>query len=132
MASSPYSAPDVENDDSKTLSYRAALLFLLLAVAGVPLAFAPGLLLEYEVIPKLVVLRISTAGLLACWPAWYPGVRGLLETRHGRIFAGLLCLQAPSVVISTALAPQPELALAGSAWRRYGVVPQLALLVLVF
>jgi O-antigen ligase len=137
MGASPYSAPDVGNYYSKTrvsatLSYRAALIFVLLAVAGVPLAFAPGLLLEYEVIPKLVVLLISTAGLLACWPAWYPGVRGLVETRQGQIFAGLLCLQAASLVVSTAVAPQPELALAGSAWRRYGVAPQLALLVLAF
>ena len=105
----------------------AAPLFLLLAAAGVPLAFAPGLLLEYEVLPKLLVLLLATAGLLICRQAWYPGLRALTATPRGRLFVLLLCLQVASLLVSTAFAPQPELALAGSGWRRYGAVTQVAL-----
>jgi hypothetical protein len=98
-----------------------------IAMAGVPLLIAPGLTLEYETTPKLVLLLVSTAGLLLCYRAWWPGAVALIETRRGRLFAGILAAQFLSLLAATAFSAQPSLSLAGSSWRRYGLVTQLTL-----
>ena len=111
---------------------RIATAFIVLAMAGVPLAIAPGLSLEYEVLPKLLILLAATAGLLFCWNAWYSGAAALLATKRGRWLAGALGALAASAAISTLLSARPELALAGSPARRYGLVIQAAMALFAF
>jgi O-antigen ligase len=109
-----------------------ASIFLALGMAGGILAIAPGILLENDVIPKLLALLIGAAGLLLCWPVWSAGASVLLRSGRGRLLAVVLALQLVSVAFSTAVSPQPALALAGSGWRRYGLVTQFALVVFAF
>jgi hypothetical protein len=104
-----------------------AVALAAIAMAGVPLLIAPGLTLEYETTPKLVLLLVSAAGLLLCYRAWWPGAAALLETRRGRLFAGILAAQVLSLLAATAFSSQPALSLAGSSWRRYGLVTQVTL-----
>jgi O-antigen ligase len=107
-------------------------IFLTLAMGGAVLGMAPGILLENDVIPKLLALLTGAAGLLLCWPVWYAGVWRLLRSRRGKLLAGVLALQLVSVSFSTAVSSQPALALAGSAWRRYGLITQFALATFAF
>jgi len=93
---------------------------------------APGLVLEYEVTPKLCLLLCLTAAVLLCWRAWLPGTPALFRTRHGRVFAGMLGIQLLSLLTSTAASGQVGLSLAGSPWRRYGLVAQFSLVLLSF
>jgi hypothetical protein len=121
MAGNSFGQPDSQ------LPARIAAALAAIAMAGVPLLIAPGLTLEYETTPKLVLLLVSTAGLLLCYRGWWPGAVALFETRRGRLFAGIFAAQFLSLVAATALSSQPALSLAGSSWRRYGLVTQLAL-----
>src|SRR5262245_3873671 len=114
--------------DSTYIMSRIPYALTAIALAGVPLAIMPGLMFEYEIIPKLLVLLVASAGLALCWTTWYTGAGAFAASRHGRILLGLFALQAASLVISTFLSPNPGLALAGSASRRYGLVIQLAVL----
>ncbi len=106
---------------------RIAVALAATAMAGVPLLIAPGLTLEYETTPKLVLLLVCTAGILLCYRAWWPGAVALFDTRRGRLFAGILAAQFLSLLAATAFSSQPALSLAGSSWRRYGLVTQLTL-----
>src|SRR5712671_2822470 len=111
------------------MKHPLSVTLLLVTVAGVPLAIAPELVLESDVTPKLLVLLGSTAGLLLCWHSWQPGAAALLRGRKGRIFAASIGLWIASAGASTLLSQQSGLSLAGSSWRRYGLVTQLALAV---
>lgn len=102
------------------------------AAAAIPCAIAPGIVLEHDVIPKLVVLLCCTAGLLFGLNTWCGGAKVLLQTRSGRMFAILIGLQCASVALSTALSQNPSLSLAGSAWRRFGFITQASLLLFAF
>jgi O-antigen ligase len=107
---------------------RTAATFAAIAMAGVPLLIARGVTLNYETTPRLVLLLISTAAILLCFKAWWPGVLTLIETRRGKLFVGVLAAQALSLIASTVFSSQPMLSLAGSSWRRYGLVTQLTIL----
>ena len=65
---------------------------ILVQVAAVPLAVAPGLLLYYDVTPKLVLLLAGAAAGLILLPrtgAGYPGWGELASAPRGRLF--LIC-----------------------------------------
>jgi hypothetical protein len=121
MAVNSFSQPD------SAWHARLACILAAIAMAGIPLVIAPGLTLEYETTPKLVLLLVSTAGLLLCYRGWWPGAVALFETRRGRLYAGILAAQFLSLLSATAFSSQPALSLAGSSWRRYGLVTQLTL-----
>src|SRR5437870_5005894 len=108
---------------------RAAVAAVCVTLAGVPLIITPGLAQQYETTPKLALLLVSTAVLLSCSSAWWPGVASLLGNRQGRIFASLLASQIALLAVSTALSPRPSLTFGGSSWRRYGLVTPFAVAV---
>ncbi|MEO8657522.1 MAG: O-antigen ligase family protein [Bryobacteraceae bacterium] len=106
------------------------MLNLLPVVAALTvLLIVPGLLFHFDVTPKVAVLLVGTAVCLLD----LTGVRRAMETlwaqRRGRWLIAILAAQWCSLALSTALSSHPELSVAGSAWRRFGLVTQTGLLV---
>jgi len=100
------------------------MTFLLAGLlALVPLVIAPGLLFYYDVTPKIALFFIGTAALLPLI-----GWRRLAERRAGRLLLALIALQTLSLFVSTALSSRPELSLAGTSWRRFGLAVQIGML----
>ncbi len=98
------------------------------AVALVPLLITPGLLFYFDVTPKVVVLLLAGAASVL-WMAWNrAALPALLATRRGRWLAALLAVCALSLAIATAASTNPPLSVVGVNWRRFGLIPQLALL----
>src|SRR6476660_8922840 len=99
----------------------AILLSAMLAL--LPLILAPHVLLYWDITPKIVVLLVGVA--IALPLAWRE------DRAHSpalRIFEWLLVAQAVSLGLSTAFSTDPALSLGGSAWRRFGLITQAALL----
>ena len=88
------------------------------AIAAIALILTPGIFFSFDVTPKLVVL------LVACAVAGYPARRSK--------FLGLMAATLVSLAISTALSASPALGFYGSAWRRYGALAQVAVLLLAW
>jgi O-antigen ligase len=91
-------------------------------VGLVALILAPGWVFYFDVTPKLVVLLVGAA---VCALLWRGG-------RPSRIYTLLTLLTAASVALSAAFSSSPALSVFGSTWRRYGVVAQLAVLLLAW
>ncbi len=101
---------------------RGALIAVLVLV---PLVILPGVFFYFDVTPKILVLLLGTSvALLSGARAKTPA-----QSPHQRWLNRLLALQAASLLISTALSSDQALSLAGSNWRRFGMIVQLALLV---
>ncbi len=101
-------------------------LWLALVILLIPLAIAPGWFFYFDVTPKIVVLLLGTAGAVVWWAA-KGGARGFYRSSGAaRWFVFALCAMAVSLTISTATSVQPVLSLAGSSWRYWGLVVQLA------
>ncbi len=109
---------------------RATALALAVFVAATPLAFAPGLFLSHDVMPKVVFTLAGAALLLLLLQQWMPGAVRLARSGAGKTFLILLAAQAASLVISTVFSSAPGLSLGGTTWRRFGTVEQLATLVI--
>jgi len=107
-------------------SERAAAWTAAATLFAVPLAIAPGLVLNFDVTPKLFVL-LNAAGILV-WLAWgsWRGAMQLWQARLGRTFLLGMGGMIASLGVSTALSAAPALSLAGTTWRRYGLVSQFA------
>lgn len=92
-----------------------------------PLAWAPGLSFHFDAAPKAVALL-----LLAAWVLLEPRtparLAALWARPAGRLFLGLCAAYAVVLLIATATAENPWLALAGTGWRRLGTFTQLAAL----
>jgi O-antigen ligase len=84
----------------------------------IALTIAPGYLFYFDVTPKVVVLLVGTAALLAAG-----AVRGASKS-----FSTLILLNLASLVVSTALSTRAGLSLMGTNWREFGLVPQAAAL----
>ena len=114
-----------------TRSFPEALLgtTLLAVLVGVPLVIAPGVSFHFDVTPKVVVLLLGAAGGLLLWNGYLPGLRYLWKHRPSRLFCLLLLAQLVSLALSTILSGSPELSVAGSHWRRLGLVTHASLLV---
>ena len=82
----------------------------------IALTIAPGYLFYFDVTPKVVVLLVGTAALLAAG-----AVRGASKS-----FSVLILLNLVSLAVSTALSTRPGLSLMGTNWRESGLVPQAA------
>src|SRR5215467_11905414 len=91
-------------------------------IALVPLAIAPHLLFFFDVTPKLAILL---AGAAIALPFFRP--RALLAGREGRWLLILFVLQVLSLALSTAFSASPHLSLAGTSWRRFGLIPYTAM-----
>ncbi|MBI1786756.1 MAG: O-antigen ligase family protein [Acidobacteria bacterium] len=92
-------------------------LVLPAVLALMPLLIAPGLLFSFDVTPKAVVLLIGVAVALP-----------LLPMGQSRWFRALLAVEAVSLLLSTAFSAHWQLSIAGTNWRRFGLVTQLAVL----
>ena len=84
----------------------------------IALTIAPGYLFYFDVTPKVAVLLVGTAALLAAG-----AVRGASKS-----FSVLILLNLVSLAVSTALSTRPGLSLMGTNWREFGLVPQAAAL----
>jgi O-antigen ligase len=107
-------------------------LLLSLVIALIPLAIAPGLFFYFDVTPKIAVLLLGTAAAAVWWTA-AGGAQGFHRaSRAARWFVLTLLWMAASLVVSTLASVNPALSLAGSTWRRWGLVTQLAALLLAY
>jgi tetratricopeptide (TPR) repeat protein len=102
-------------------------LCLAAIAALLPLILTPHLVYYFDITPKIVVLLVGTALALA------------LERREPRARSKvlralgiLLVAEAASLALSTALSTDPALSLGGGAWRRFGLITQVALLLLAW
>lgn len=92
------------------------LIVLVLTAAAVPLALAPGLAF-FDITPKLLLVVVGAGvALLLPWNRLPTPVAWLLGT------------MAAASILSACLAESPQLALAGSDWRRLGLPATLACL----
>jgi len=99
----------------------AILLSAILAL--LPLILTPYVLFYWDITPKIVVLLVGVA--IAGTLAWR---EGRAQSPVLRMLGWLLVAQAVSLGLSTAFSTDPALSLGGSAWRRFGLITQAALL----
>ena len=92
-----------------------------LIAALVPLIITPGLLFHFDITPKVGLLLLGVAALLAPWRILNDSVTTLWNTSLGRLYIICLGLQLASFGISTWLSVDPFLSLDGSEWRRLGL-----------
>jgi O-antigen ligase len=98
--------------------------------ALVSLLILPGWSFWFDVTPKVVVALLGAA--LACilfrdWPAF----RGSpVNDSRVKWFGILAAFQAVTLLLGTAFSTHPQLSLLGSTWRRSGLLPELAVLLL--
>lgn len=109
---------------SAAASFRIPDWTALAAVAVTPLALIPGVFISHDVIPKLAMLALSAALLLIFYPQWSPALQALREQPEGKIFLILVGAQMVSLIVSTAFSSQVPLSIAGTVWRRFGLVGQ--------
>lgn len=101
------------------------MAIILCLVAGLlPALITPGLLLYFDVSPKVLVLLL---GMIAAMIPWLRGTT--LLPRRCRFLALAVVLQALAVLLTTALSAYPALSLSGTNWRRFGAVTQMGVLV---
>jgi hypothetical protein len=91
---------------------------------------APGLLLGYDVTPKLAIVYVSAAILLLYPGRWWTGAARLWEAPLGRLFY-LLIAQSASLALSAALSRDPILALGGTSLTRMGALTQIVILFVI-
>jgi O-antigen ligase len=85
------------------------------------LIVGPGLFFYFDITPKLIVLL----GLAAI------SVTGL-RPAHRTLFSLLIFAALISLALSTALSPTPAISAFGTNWRRFGAIPQAAILLLAW
>ena len=98
-------------------------ILLAATLALLPLILTPYLLFYWDITPKIVVLLVGTAIALPL-----AGRERRAQSPGLRILGWLLVAQAVSLAISTAFSIDSALSLGGSAWRRFGLITQAALL----
>ncbi len=94
--------------------------------ALVILVLAPHAMFAFDVAPKVVVLVLGVAIALAV--SRTPGLAATARTRRGKWFLGIVALSVVSLVIATASSLDPDLSLFGTAWRRFGLLSNLAVI----
>jgi O-antigen ligase len=119
--------------DGAPLGTKAGLVdtVLLIAFVATPLALTPGLLLGYDVTPKLAIVYVAAAILLLFRGNWWPGAARLWQAPLGRLFFLLLIAQSASLALSAALSHDPILSIAGTALGRMGALTQILILFVV-
>lgn len=100
------------------------------ALAVSPLALITGTFISHDVIPKVILLTTGAALLLLFLSQWAAGVGSLRQNSAGKQFFILILAQFTSLVLSTLFSTQFSLSLAGTVWRRFGLVEQTAVLII--
>jgi len=103
-----------------------------LTAALAPLALLPGVCFYYDTTPKVVIILAASALLLPWTKRGGTSVLTLVNSRLGRWF--LLCVAGTAVILclATLFSAAPALSLAGSTWRRFGLLTQAAILIIGF
>lgn len=109
---------------------RHLLTILTVAMAATPLALVTGVFISHDVIPKVLLMTAAAASLLFLFPLWTAALGSLWRTPSRRVFLVLVLLQIVSLLVSTVLSGQISLSLAGTVWRRFGLVGQTATLLI--
>ena len=100
------------------------MAILVAAIVGlVAVAITPGYWFYFDVTPKVVVLLAGTAIAL---------IAGGSRFRPRSGFGWLLAGSAASLVLSALFSANHTLSLFGSNWRRFGVIEQVAILLLAW
>jgi O-antigen ligase len=95
-------------------------------LAAVPLVIAPGVSFYFDVIPRLSLLLVIVA-FVFIKPS---RVVHFCTNGPARVFCIAAAVYAISLVISTVLSVNPSFSIYGSTWRRFGLITQVALLIL--
>ena len=101
---------------------------MLLIIALVPLAIAPGLVSAFDITPKIAILLFCESVLLLFCKQLVNSVRSFYKAASGRLFIGLLALQFLSILLSTLWSRNPRLSVVGSSWRRDGLIAESSIL----
>jgi len=104
------------------------ILLLALVMVLIPLAIAPGTFFYFDVTPKTVIFLLGTAAAILWWAAAGVGAGLYRASRPARWFLLALGGMAISLAVSTVTSVNPALSLAGSNWRYWGLLTQLAAL----
>ncbi len=96
-------------------------IVLCLAAGLLPILIAPGALFYFDVTPKILVLLVSAIAAIFLTLGRRLEVRGLFSLAIG--------VQIVALLVATAVSTHGALSFAGTEWRRFGTVTQLALLV---
>jgi len=105
---------------------------MLLITALVPLAIAPGLLSDFDITPKIAILLFCESALLLFCKQFVNGARALLESTTGKLYISCLTALWLTTAISTLHSSNPMLSVAGSSWRRDGLIAETAILLFAF
>jgi len=124
------SRPPQSEPPQRPPAARSAQRIAIAALAGTPLALLTGVFVSHDVIPKVILLTSGAAFLLFLFPKWSPLMGDLWNQPRGRHFLGLVVVQCFSLSLSTLYSRQIPLSLAGTVWRRYGLIEQSATLVI--
>jgi O-antigen ligase len=108
------------------MSEAFVLLLLPVSLALIPLLMAPGVLLYFDVTPKVAALLIAAGLALFHTKANALGLAVLRSCRAGRWLTYLLAAQAASILVATIFSHDLALAITGGVWRRSGAVTELA------
>jgi O-antigen ligase len=103
-------------------------LWVLLMTALVPLAIAPGLLSAFDITPKIAILLVCDSVLLVFCKKIVKSLRLLYESNYGRLLIGCLALEWLTSIAATLSSSNPGLSVAGSSWRRDGLLAESAIL----
>ena len=112
-----------------SLTYMRILLPVVAALA--PLLIAPRLLFYFDVTPKILVLIFGAVAALIVAMLKPKSLDALTGSRTGRWFCILLAAQVLSLAISTLVSTNPWLSLNGGNWRRFGLLTQAAVAVIM-
>ena len=115
---------------SSRTSGRAVQTILTIVLAVTPLCLLNGVFMSHDVIPKLILTLTCACLLLVLLPLWLPGLETLWQALPGRAFLMLSAAQCASLLVSMVTSRQPWLSVAGTVWRRFGTVEQIATLVI--
>ncbi|HEX4137349.1 MAG TPA: O-antigen ligase family protein [Bryobacteraceae bacterium] len=98
--------------------------------AVTPLGLLTGTFLSHDVMPKVILVLSGAALLLFLLPRWSGGFAQLRANQRGRWFLWLAAAQGLLLAASTLFSTQPLVSFAGTTWRRFGMMEQLATLVI--
>jgi O-antigen ligase len=92
----------------------------------------PGLVSAFDITPKIAILLFCESVLLLFCKQLVNGARALLESPSGKLFIACLTAMWLSIAVSTLYSARPMLSIAGSAWRRDGLISESAILLFAF
>lgn len=106
-------------------------ILLPVTLALLPLLILPRVVFYYDIAPKVVVLLFGAGFALFFFEENRRALTALWKENYGRWFIALLAAQECSLLLSTVTSQSPWFSVGGSSWRRFGLLSQSALVLLV-